>query len=74
MGKRIFQDLIQHCRTEVGYASLRDVVTIERSDEMQSFCLSETFKYLYLLFAPPETLDFERVIFSTEAHPIKRTT
>jgi len=35
--------------------------------------LAETFKYLYLLFAPPETLDFDRVIITTEAHPIKRS-
>jgi hypothetical protein len=26
-----------------------------------------------LLFAPPETLQFDRVIFNTEAHPLKRT-
>jgi hypothetical protein len=24
------------------------------------------------LFAPPDTLDFRRVVFNTEAHPIKR--
>jgi mannosidase alpha-like ER degradation enhancer 2 len=29
-------------------------------------------KYLYLLFSPPETLDFDAVIFNTEAHPIRR--
>ena len=39
---------------------------------MQSFLLSETFKYLYLLFAPPETLNFEGVIFTTEAHPVAK--
>jgi hypothetical protein len=25
------------------------------------------------LFAPPKTLAFDKVIFNTEAHPIKRT-
>jgi mannosidase alpha-like ER degradation enhancer 2 len=40
---------------------------------MESFFLAETLKYLYLLFAPSETLDFENVIFNTEAHPIRRT-
>jgi hypothetical protein len=25
------------------------------------------------LFAPPQTLRFEKVIFNTEAHPIRRT-
>jgi mannosidase alpha-like ER degradation enhancer 2 len=35
--------------------------------------LAETLKYLYLLFAPEETLDLERVVFNTEAHPLRRT-
>jgi hypothetical protein len=26
-----------------------------------------------LLFAPEETLDLERVVFNTEAHPLRRT-
>lgn len=73
MGRILFESLIRHCRTEVGYASLRNVVTKETSDEMHSFCLARTFKYVYLLFATPETLDFDRVIFTTEAHPIKRS-
>ncbi|HEY9504279.1 MAG TPA: glycoside hydrolase family 47 protein, partial [Pyrinomonadaceae bacterium] len=47
--------------------------TKEKSDSMQSFLLAETFKYFYLLFAPPEKMDFKNVIFNTEAHPIRRT-
>jgi mannosidase alpha-like ER degradation enhancer 2 len=39
---------------------------------MQSFLFAETFKYFYLLFAPPDRLDFPNVIFNTEAHPIKK--
>ena len=72
MGETIFNDLVKYCRTDVGYAALRDVVTKEKSDGMQSFLFAETFKYLYLLFAPPKTLNFEKVIFNTEAHPIKK--
>jgi hypothetical protein len=33
--------------------------------------LAETLKYLYLLFAPEGTLDFDRVVFNTEAHPLR---
>jgi mannosidase alpha-like ER degradation enhancer 2 len=73
MGETMFEDFVRHCRTEAGYASLKDVVTKEKEDEMQSFVLAETLKYFYLLFAPPRTLDFRKVIFNTEAHPIKRT-
>ena len=62
-----------NCRADAGYAALADVVTKQQLDEMESFVLAETFKYFYLLFAPPETLQFDKVIFNTEAHPLKRT-
>ncbi|HEY8132200.1 MAG TPA: glycoside hydrolase family 47 protein [Thermoanaerobaculia bacterium] len=28
-------------------------------------------KYLYLLFAPDSTIDLDRVVFNTEAHPLR---
>ena len=40
---------MKHCRTDVGYAHLKSVVTKEKSDAMQSFVFAETFKYFYLL-------------------------
>ena len=74
MGKTLFDSLKAYCRLEEGgYAELKSVVTKEKSDRMESYFLAETLKYLYLLFAPPETLDFWNVIFNTEAHPIHRT-
>jgi mannosidase alpha-like ER degradation enhancer 2 len=73
MGKKLWEDFVKHCRTEEGYAHLKSVVTKEKSDAMQSFVLAETFKYFYLLFAPEKTLDFKKVVFNTEAHPIRRT-
>jgi len=57
----------------VAYAALKSAVTKEKNDSMQSFLFAETFKYFYLLFSPPSTLDLEKVIFNTEAHPIRRT-
>lgn len=72
MGEQLFRDFVKHCKTDSGYAALKSVVTKEKSDSMQSFLFAETFKYFYLLFAPPDTLDFRRVVFNTEAHPIKR--
>jgi len=39
---------------------------------MESFFFAETLKYLYLLFAPPSALNFDSIIFNTEAHPMKR--
>lgn len=73
MGRTFWEDFVRHCRTEAGYAALKSVVTKEKSDSMQSFLFAETFKYYYLLFAPPNTLDFKKVIFNTEAHPIRKT-
>ena len=73
MGERLWNDFVKHCRTDEGYAALKSVVTKEKSDSMQSFLFAETFKYFYLLFSPPDTLDFKQVIFNTEAHPIRRT-
>jgi len=40
---------------------------------MQSFIFAETFKYFYLLFAPERVLDFNKVVFNTEAHFVKRS-
>lgn len=73
MGETFFNNLVKYCKTEAGYAYLKDVTTKEKADGMESFFFAETLKYLYLLFAPKETLQFESVIFTTEAHPIRKT-
>jgi glycosyl hydrolase family 47 len=72
MGQTMFEDFLKYCRTDEGYAALKSVVTRDQADSMPSFLFAETFKYFYLLFAPPQTLQFESVIFNTEAHPIRR--
>lgn len=73
MGRTFFEGLVAHCRTEAGYTVLKDVTTKEKGDLMPSYFLAETLKYLYLLFAPEETLDPGKVVFNTEAHPLQRT-
>src|SRR5206468_8681586 len=73
MGEMMWRDFVKYCRTEEGYAALKSVVTKEKSDSMQSFLFAETFKYFYLLFASPKTLEFDKVIFNTEAHPMGRS-
>ena len=73
MGETMWRDFVKHCRNDAGYAALKSVITKEKTDSMQSFLFAETFKYFYLLFSPRRTLDFNRVIFNTEAHPIHRT-
>jgi mannosidase alpha-like ER degradation enhancer 2 len=72
MGRTMFEDLVKHTRTDAGYTVLQNVVTKEKGDLQHSFWLAETLKYFYLLFKP-DALDFERNVFNTEAHPIRRT-
>ncbi len=72
MGKQMLEDFVKYCRTDDAYAGLKSVVTKEKSDYMHSFVFAETFKYFYLLFADPKTLDFNKVVFNTEAHPMWR--
>ena len=71
MGKTFFDSLVKHCRTEAGFTTLKSVTTKEQGDLMPSYFLAETLKYLYLLYAPG-ALDFDRVVFTTEAHPLRR--
>jgi Glycosyl hydrolase family 47 len=73
MGQTFLESLKTYCRTGAGYAALSSVQTKEKKDNMESYFLAETLKYLYLLFAPPETLDLSKVVFNTEAHPIRKT-
>ena len=70
MGRDIFHRIVKETWVEDGFASLADVRSGEKRDYMQSFFLAETLKYAYLL-ANPGALDFDNVIFNTEAHPFK---
>jgi mannosidase alpha-like ER degradation enhancer 2 len=72
-GAEMFEDFVRRCRTDAAYAALKSVETGEREDNMESFLFAETFKYFYLLFAPPRALDLRAVVFNTEAHPVRRT-
>jgi len=71
MGEKLWRDFVNYCRTDEAYAALKNVETKEKADSMQSFLFAETFKYFYLLFAP-DALEFDKVIFNTEAHPIRK--
>ena len=73
MGRTFFDSLVKYCRTDVGFAALSDVRTKVKTDSSESFFFAETMKYLYLLFAPPSTLDFDTIVFNTEGHPMMRS-
>jgi len=59
---------LQKCRVECGYASISDVETFKLEDRMDSFFLSETCKYLYLLFDVDNFVNKENYLFTTEGH------
>jgi mannosidase alpha-like ER degradation enhancer 2 len=69
MAKQMTDDILKHCYTEAGYASIKDVKTLEQFDSMESFFFAETLKYAYLVFAPETTVDLSKIVFNTEAHP-----
>ena len=72
MGKILLDSLETYCRTEEAFAELESVITKEKRDRMEPYFLAETLKYLYLLFTPDPMVPFDRVIFTTEAHPIRK--
>ena len=86
MGRDMISSLQSLTRVECGFASIQNVSTNEQRDFMDSFFLSETLKYLYLLFAEEEDIgggggrtgvglpvvDVLDTVFTTEAHPISR--
>jgi len=67
IGKNIFQSL-QSCRVKCGYASISDVESFNLEDRMDSYFLSETCKYLYLLFDSDNFVNKENYLFTTEGH------
>jgi hypothetical protein len=62
---------LERLRQPCGYAAVSDIINGTLEDAMESFFLSETLKYLYLLFDPDdETYVHGRYVFTTEAHPL----
>ncbi|KAG4932382.1 hypothetical protein JHK87_046384 [Glycine soja] len=70
-GWNIFQAFENNSRIETGYVGLKDVNTGAKDNMMQSYFLSETLKYLYLLFSPPSVISLNEWVFNTEAHPLR---
>ncbi|KAI9681671.1 MAG: mannosyl-oligosaccharide alpha-1,2-mannosidase [Trizodia sp. TS-e1964] len=57
-----------------GFTSVENVnkIPVQLMDNMESFWLSETLKYFYLLFSPNDLLPLDQIIINTEAHPFPR--
>lgn len=70
VGRDIVLALNNHTRTDCGYATIHNVVDKTLEDRMESFFLSETCKYLYLLFDEDNffNVNFADYLFTTEGH------
>ncbi|KAL0957118.1 hypothetical protein HGRIS_003211 [Hohenbuehelia grisea] len=71
-GWAVFEALEKHAKNEHGFASVSNVDSIPTylNDDMPSFFLAETLKYLYLLFAEKDLIPLDEWVFNTEAHPL----
>ena len=67
-----WSDLKRRARTDVAFAHLADVATGERDDELATFFIAETMKYLYLTFGGNDAVSPATHVFNTEAHPFAR--
>ncbi|KAH9018226.1 seven-hairpin glycosidase [Lactarius deliciosus] len=72
-GWEVFEALEREARVEGGgYASVKNVHQVggPKNDEMPSWFLAETLKYLFLLFTDEDLVPLDRWVFNTEAHPL----
>ncbi|RZB40508.1 endoplasmic reticulum mannosyl-oligosaccharide 1,2-alpha-mannosidase [Asbolus verrucosus] len=73
-GWQIFQGFENYTKVKNGYTSIgnvRNPLNVRPKDMMESFFLSETLKYLYLLFSDdPKLLDLDKYVVNSEAHPL----
>lgn len=72
IGYQILNDLQNKFKAKCGFAGIQNIETGEKQDRMETFVISETLKYLYLLFDESNEIHKSRdnIIFSTEAHPV----
>uniref|UniRef100_A0A8C6YET9 alpha-1,2-Mannosidase n=1 Tax=Naja naja TaxID=35670 RepID=A0A8C6YET9_NAJNA len=70
VGMDILQSLEKYTKAKCGYATLHHVIEKSKEDRMESFFLSETCKYLFLLFDEenPMHKSGNKYMFTTEGH------
>lgn len=74
-----FQTMSRLCRAGSGFSGVRNVLHGnggEHDDFQQSFWLSETLKYLYLIFSEDSPVQLQadkpnEFVYNTEAHPVR---
>lgn len=76
VAKAMLTSLEALTKVDCGFAQIADVRTHEKENLMDSFVMSETLKYMYLVFLNDENhwSRSGKYIFSTEAHPFRIVT
>eukprot|EP00933_Yihiella_yeosuensis_P005656 TRINITY_DN110211_c0_g1_i1.p1 TRINITY_DN110211_c0_g1~~TRINITY_DN110211_c0_g1_i1.p1 ORF type:complete len:252 (-),score=37.56 TRINITY_DN110211_c0_g1_i1:73-735(-) len=74
-GAKHIDAILEHAKVPDGFCSVVNVESVPtaKHDEMQSFVMAETFKYLFLLFSPAKTFDLGQYVLNTEGHPLLRS-
>ncbi|KAF6831046.1 endoplasmic reticulum mannosyl-oligosaccharide -alpha-mannosidase [Colletotrichum plurivorum] len=73
----MFQAIQRATETPLAYSAISNVNVASadvttKTDSMESFWFSETLKYFYLIFSPPDVVSLNDWVLNTEAHPFKR--
>jgi len=73
VGERVLFDITTRAKVPCGLTGINDLRTNGQDDRMESFALSETLKYLYLLFDEDNVLhhDDSDYVLTTEGHILK---
>ncbi|PFH61820.1 hypothetical protein XA68_16154 [Ophiocordyceps unilateralis] len=71
---RMWEGIVRETETELAFASVEDVRVrgSAKADSMETFWLSETTKYFYLIFEDESVINLDEWVLNTEAHPLKR--
>uniref|UniRef100_A0A8R1TQ90 alpha-1,2-Mannosidase n=1 Tax=Onchocerca volvulus TaxID=6282 RepID=A0A8R1TQ90_ONCVO len=70
VAKNVLDSMNKFLRVDCGFAAVKDIRSMNHEDRMDSFVLSETLKYLYMIFTDPSDLqiDLDNYVLTTEAH------
>ncbi|PVH99029.1 glycoside hydrolase family 47 protein [Periconia macrospinosa] len=69
----MFQKIERMTRTNLANAGIENVMVgnSAKEDKMESYWLSGSLKYFYLIFSPPGEMSLDDWVFNTEAHPFR---
>ncbi|KAH7148786.1 glycoside hydrolase [Dactylonectria macrodidyma] len=71
---RMWEGIVKEAENDLAFASVSDVryEGSTQDDAMETFWMSETLKYFWLIFEDHKVLNLDDWVLNTEAHPFKR--